>query len=260
MIDPELNYDNRHIALLEALWGDGYLSPGGPEEVARVIENAPIKGARMLDIGSGSGAIAISLVRDHGAAHVTGIDVEPPVCAAATRRVQKTGLSDRIAITLVTPGPLPCDDATFDVVFSKDSIIHIPDKEALAADVFRVLKPGGWFAASDWLMAHDNAPSPEMARYIALEDLDFAMASPARYRAALEAAGFQNVALRNRNAWYTKVAQEELAQFTGPKRRQWEAAHGADLIASSIETWAAMITVLETGEHCPHHLLAQKPV
>lgn len=260
MTDPELNYDDRHIALLEALWGDGYLSPGGPEEVARVVENAPVDGARMLDIGSGSGAIAISLVRDHGAAHVTGIDVEPPVCAAARRRVEMAGLSDRITITLVTPGPLPFDDATFDVVFSKDSIIHIPDKEALAADVFRVLKPGGWFAASDWLISHDGAPTPEMARYIALEDLDFAMASPARYRAALEAAGFRNVALRNRNPWYAEVAREELARFTGPDRSQWESAHGADLIASSIETWSAMVEVLETGEHCPHHLLAQKPV
>lgn len=255
----DLNYDDRHIALLESLWGEGYLSPGGPEEVARVVEHAPVAGARMLDIGSGSGAITISLVRDHGAAHVTGIDVEAPVCAAARRRVESAGLSDRIAIELVEPGPLPFDDATFDVVFSKDSIIHIPDKEALAADVFRILKPGGWFAASDWLMSHDDAPSPEMAAYIAMEDLDFEMASPARYEKALADAGFRNIALTNRNAWYLALAREELASFSGAKRSDWEQAHGADLIASSIETWSAMITVLETGEHCPHHLLAQKP-
>ena len=64
-----------------------------------------------------------------------------------------------------------------DIVFSKDSIVHIPDKEALAADAFRVLKPGGWFVASDWLISHDE-PSPEMADYIAKEDLDFGMARP----------------------------------------------------------------------------------
>lgn len=255
----DLNYDTRHIALLEALWGEGYLSPGGPEEVARVVKHAPVAGARMLDIGSGSGAIAIALIREHGAAHVTGVDVEPPVCAAATRRVAAAGLTQNITIQEVTPGPLPFEDATFDVVFSKDSIIHIPDKEALAADVFRILKPGGWFTASDWLMSHDNAPSPEMAAYIALEDLDFAMASPVRYRRALKDAGFENIALTNRNRWYLEVAGEELARLSGPDRGAWEMTHGEDLIASSIETWAAMIKVLETGEHCPHHLLAQKP-
>ncbi len=255
----DVNYDDRHIALLEALWGEGYLSPGGPEEVARVVEQAPIAGARMLDIGSGSGAIAIALVRDHGAAHVTGIDVETPVCAAATGRVAAAGLSDRIDIREVTPGPLPFEDASFDVVFSKDSIIHIPDKEALAQDVFRILKPGGWFAASDWLMSHDDAPSPEMAEYIALEDLDFAMASPARYRRALEAAGFTNIALTNRNRWYLEVAREELARISGPERNDWEAAHGKDLVAANVKTWTAMIKVLDSGEHCPHHLLAQRP-
>lgn len=259
MIDPDLNYDDRHIALLEALWGAGYLSPGGPEEVARVIAGVPIAGANMLDIGSGSGAIAISLVRDHGAAHVTGIDVEGPVCAAASRRVAEAGLGDRITIRQVRPGPLPFDAGSFDVVFSKDSIIHIPDKDALARDVLRVLKPGGWFTASDWLISHDDAPSPEMAAYIALEDLDFAMASPVRYRAALADCGFRDIVLRNRNRWYLGVAKDELARLTGPDRGAWVTAHGADLIAASVDLWTAMIRVLETGEHCPHHLRAQKP-
>lgn len=253
------HYDDRHIAFLEALWGEGYLSPGGAQEVARVIEGLNLTGASVLDIGCGSGAIAVSLVRDHNAGHVTGIDVETPVCAASTHRVAQACLSDRITIREVSPGPLPFDDAAFDVVFSKDSIIHIPDKEALAADVFRVLKPGGWFAASDWLISHDGAPSPEMAHYIALEDLDFAMASPHRYAAALQAAGFTDIALTNRNPWYAKVAQLELARFLGPERPDFEAAHGADLIADQIATWQAMIGVLQSGEHCPHHLRARKP-
>ena len=103
---------------------------------------------------------------------------------------------------------MPLPDASVDVVFSKDSIVHIPDKEALSADAFRVLKPGGWFVASDWLISHDGQPSPEMTDYIAKEDLDFGMASPARYRRALEAAGFVDVSLTNRNPWYRAVARK----------------------------------------------------
>ena len=55
------------------------------------------------------------------------------------------GLSEKISIELVSPGQLPFEDGSFEVVFSKDSIIHIPDKSALASDVYRVLKPGGRF-------------------------------------------------------------------------------------------------------------------
>lgn len=254
-----LNYDDRHTAFLEALWGEGYLSPGGPEEVARVVHGVDLSGKHVLDIGCGTGAITLSLARDHGAGHVTGIDVEAPVCVLARERARAAGLEDRITIDHVAPGPLPFGEARFDVVFSKDSIIHIPDKEFLAREAFRVLKPGGLFAASDWLISHDGPPSPEMTAYIALEDLDFAMASPASYANAFAAAGFADVDLVSRNIWYAQQARAELALLTGPERVALEAAHGADLVADNIATWTAMIRVLDTGEHCPHHIRARKP-
>jgi phosphoethanolamine N-methyltransferase len=185
--------------------------------------------------------------------------VEEPVCAAARRQAEKQGVADRVEIEQVTPGPFPFADARFDIVFSKDSIIHIPDKAFLAGEAYRVLKPGGWFAASDWLISHDGAPSPEMADYIAREALDFGMASPARYRAALEDAGFTEITLRNRNPWYREVARRELALLEGPGRAKFEEVCGADEIARQIGTWRAMIVVLDSGEHCPHHFRALKP-
>ncbi len=137
--------------------------------------------------------------------------------------------------------------------------MHIPDKEFLARDVFRVLRPGGWFVASDWLIAHDHEPSSAMAAYIAAEDLGFGMASPDRYRAALASAGFEQIELVNRNEWYREVACDELQRLTGTERRRFEHAIGADALAKQIATWTAMVPVLETGEHCPHHIRARRP-
>lgn len=253
-------YDPTHIAFLEAIWGEGYLSPGGPAEVARIVEGLDLIGKRVLDIGCGSGAITLSLLLDHGAAHVTGIDVEAPVCAAARARMEAAGVGDRISIRQVTPGPFDFPNECFDVVFSKDSIIHIPEKEFLCAEVFRILKPGGWFAASDWLISHDREPSPEMQDYIRQEALEFAMASPQRYRTALESAGFAEIGLRNRNAWYHAVAKEEYGWLTGLLRAELEQEHGAAFIADQIKTWQKMIVVLASGEHCPHHIRARRPL
>ncbi len=252
-------YDDRHIAFLEALWGEGYLSPGGAAEVARVLAELDLSGMAALDIGCGSGGITVALARDYGAGRVTGIDVEVPVCAAARRRAEAAGLSDRVEIVQVEPGPLPFHDGAFDLVFSKDSIVHIPDKEALARDVFRVLKPGGVFAASDWLIGHDGPPSPEMEAYLKAEALDFGMASPARYKAALQAAGFESVTVTDRNPWYREVARAELARLEGPERATFESALGPEEIARQILTWKAMIVVLDKGEHRPSHLRARKP-
>jgi SAM-dependent methyltransferase len=252
-------YGEHHIAFLEAMWGDGYLSPGGPEEVARVLEGIPVAGLDVLDIGCGSGGITVDLVRRHDAGRVVGIDVEVPVCDHARRRVERAGVADRVDIRLVEPGPLPFDDGSFDVVFSKDSIVHIADKETMCHDVFRLLRPGGWFVASDWLIAHDGEPSPAMAAYVAAEALDFGMASPARYERALAAAGFVDVELRNRNAWYREVARAELARLTGPDREHFVEMLGADEVAVQTRTWSAMVPVLESGEHCPHHFRARRP-
>ncbi|GAB5435854.1 class I SAM-dependent methyltransferase [Falsiruegeria mediterranea] len=258
-MSDEILYDRQVIDFLEELWGEGFLSPGGVEEVARVVEGVDLKGKHILDIGCGSGAIAVLLAGEMEAGKVTGIDVEAPVCEAARQRVRDAGLEGRVEIIEVSPGPMPFDAETFDVVFSKDSIIHIPDKAALAAEVLRVLKPGGMFAASDWLTNHDGDMSPEMAHYVKMEDLEFQMASPAKYRVAMEEAGFEAVELVNRNPWYAQVSAAEFAELTGPNRAKWEARHGADFIKHQIEIWDAMQPVLKSGEHCPHHIRGRKP-
>src|SRR5690606_9272935 len=172
MAHGDVLYDDATTEFLEALWGDGYLSPGGPEEVARILAGLDLVGRTVLDVGCGSGGITVALVRDHGAGKVVGIDVEAPVCAKARARAANDGLTERIEIREVRPGPFPLPDGSVDLVFSKDSIVHIPGKAALAAEAFRVLRPGGWFAASDWLIGHDGPPSPEMEHYIACEALD----------------------------------------------------------------------------------------
>ncbi|MFK7836505.1 MAG: methyltransferase domain-containing protein [Sulfitobacter sp.] len=258
-MQDEILYDRQVIGFLEEIWGEGFLSPGGPPEVARVLTAVDVTGKHVLDIGSGSGACAVLLVTEHGAARVTGIDVEDPVCDAANRRAKSAGVGDKVEILKVVPGPFPFEDETFDIVFSKDAIIHIPDKATMAQDAFRVLKPGGSFAASDWLMNHDGAPSAQMADYIAEEGLDFAMASPTTYAKAMEDAGFVDVELVNRNPWYAKVAAKELAWLTGPDRGDLSARHGADFIDHQVAIWTKLVGVLESGEHCPHHIRGRKP-
>jgi phosphoethanolamine N-methyltransferase len=257
-VDGEL-YHDRLVKTLEGIWGAGFLSPGGRDEVARLIGGADIRGAHVLDIGCGAGGIDIALVEDHGAAYVTGIDVEDGVIARARAHVAGRALTAQIGLAKVAPGPLPFPPGTFDVVFSKDSIVHIPDKRALMDEVFRVLRPGGRFIASDWLIGHDGPPSAAMAAYIAAEGLDFGMASATAYRAAMEGAGFEQIGTVSRNAWYRKTARQERARLEGAEGARIAEAVGPDFVAQNITIWTRMIRVLDAGEHCPTHLRARKP-
>lgn len=252
-------YHSRAVAMLQAVWGEGFLSPGGEPEVARLIGDAELTGLAVLDIGCGAGGIDLALVRNHGAAYVTGIDVEDTVLTCARKLVERANLGARIGVAKVAPGPLPFPPGSFDVVFSKDSIVHIPDKHALMREVYRVLRPGGRFIASDWLMGHDGAPSPDMAAYIEAEGLNFGMASPARYEDALRSAGFRDISVTSRNAWYRDAAQQELERLRGPVGAAAARIVGQDFVDQNIAIWTRMVPVLRSGEHCPTHLRARKP-
>jgi len=253
-------YSGQLIGMLELIWGEGWLSPGGPEEVATTIKGIDFRGKTVLDIGCGVGGVGFLLIETHGARYITGIDVEDTVLMTARRRAETKGLTEKCGFAKVWPGPLAFPPASFDIVFSKDAVVHIPDKHALMRDAFRILKPGGWFVASDWLVGHDGPLSPEMKAYVAAEGLDFGMASPQRYQAALTEAGFANIAITSRNEWYRQTARTELAQLKGPLYGKAVDHLGKDFVDHNIEIWAKMLVVLDTGEHCPTHLRGQKPV
>jgi len=247
-------YGEAMVAGLELIWGEGFLSPGGPAEVAEILAGSSIAGAHVLDIGCGIGGIDLLLAETYGAASVLGIDVEAPNIELAAERARRRGLADRVTYRSVAPGPLPLAPASFDVVFSKDAVIHIADKEAFFTEVARVLRPGGLFVASDWLRADDGPPSAAMQRYVGLEGLSFAMASPARYRRAMAAAGFGDIEVRDRNAWYAATARHELADLRGPLRAQLLAVVGEAETDRTTSIWEAMLAVLDSGELRPTHL------
>ncbi len=251
-------YDAGMQTLLQLVWGDGFLSPGGAEEVARLLEGSDLTGAQVLDIGCGLGAIDQLLVSSHGAASVVGVDIDPTLLAQMDERVARAGLADRIRGVCVEPGPLPFADSSFDVVFSKDSLVQIPGKAALFSDVHRLLKPGGRFIASDWLRGGSGDYSAEMLEYFRLEGIAYNMVSLAESAQALRDAGFANVEVRDRNAWYLALAEREVASMEGPWRPLIVRQIGQERADHFIANWRQLVVVLRRGELRPGHLKAVK--
>ena len=149
-------YNDKFNEALQWMWGDGYLAPGGPEEVAEMLHDLSIKDADVVDVGSGLGVIAVLLAEKYEAGSVVGIDVEAHLIDQSTARAESAGLEDQVRFKLVEPGPLPLDDESLDVVFSKDAIVHMPDKVAFYREALRVLRPGGLMVGSDWLRGDET--------------------------------------------------------------------------------------------------------
>lgn len=252
-------YDDNLMALLEALWGEGFMSPGGTEEVDQYLAGVDLRGRSVLDIGCGLGGVDIHLVRGHGAASVTGIDIEDWLIDRCRALAKKHGVDDRVEFVHVDPGPLPFAEKSFTAVTSKDSIIHIDDKHALAADVFRILEPGGVFAASDWLAGYDGEPSAEMQAYLEAEGLDFGLASAGTYGDALAAAGFVDIDIVDRNEWYRRQARAERDLLGGALYEQLTSTVGREFLEHEIDVWDKLIIAVDQGQLRPTHLRCKKP-
>jgi len=256
----DVNYARHFVDRLHIVWGNGFLSPGGPEEVLEIVKGIDLSGKSVLDVGCGTGGPCIVLARDTELAHIVAIDVQPALLEQGADFAQKAGVGSRIEFRLVEPGPLPFGNDSFDVVFSKDALIHFVDKDAVYREILRVLRPGGLFVASDWLGGENTAASPEWARFIELSQHAFAMTTAAETLATMEAAGFTELSARDRNAWYVKLSQYELAQVGGPLREPLIEAAGKDIYEYWIQVREANLAAARAGALRPTHLRGSKPV
>ncbi|MBI2718043.1 MAG: methyltransferase domain-containing protein [Rhizobiales bacterium] len=253
-----MQYRKDFTDALQFVWGEGFLSPGGPEEIAEMLRGHDLAGKRVLDVGSGLGGVDLLLAGRHGAAEVIGVDVEEPLVAAARELAARRGLADRVKFRLVEPGPLPFEAASFDVVFTKDAMVHIDDKPAMYKEVLRMLKPGGAFIASDWLWGKDAAASPVVKAWLEGGPLHFAFTTTDEAEKALRAAGFDRVAVVDRRQLVLDLCRAEIETLEGPARQRLAAIVGEEMATSRLKGTRGRLGALQSGDLIPSHLKGWK--
>ena len=109
-----------------------------------LIAQANIRaGHHVLDLGCGTGTLAIMAKQTQSAAEVTGLDADPDMLKVAIYK--SSLLNEPVKFDVGFTTKLPYPDQSFDRVLSSIMIHHLktPDKWQTAREVHRVLKPGG---------------------------------------------------------------------------------------------------------------------
>jgi SAM-dependent methyltransferase len=115
---------------------------------AQIVRFAGVRpGQRTLDVGCGTGVVAITARR--AGAVVTGIDLTPELLAVAKENAAIAEVDD-IVWKEGDAENLPFRDNEFDVVLSQFGHMFAPRPEVATGEMLRVLKPGGRIAFSTW--------------------------------------------------------------------------------------------------------------
>ncbi len=105
--------------------------------------------AHVLDVATGTGAVAERLVRRAGC-RVTGIDQSADMLAAARARLDAAGLADRVALIEGEAERLPFPDAAFDALAVTYLLRYVDDPAAVLRELARVVRPGGVVAGMEF--------------------------------------------------------------------------------------------------------------
>jgi demethylmenaquinone methyltransferase/2-methoxy-6-polyprenyl-1,4-benzoquinol methylase/phosphoethanolamine N-methyltransferase len=144
-------------------WARGYdllvrLLPFSRGLRAQLVElAAPAAGERVLDVGCGTGLLAMALVARVGNGAVHGIDASTEMIDLARKKAARAGSQVDFQVAPVEALPFP--DGSFDLVTSSLMLHHLPRdaKRAGLAQIRRVLAPGGRFVAVDFA-THSHSP------------------------------------------------------------------------------------------------------
>lgn len=167
----------------------------------RVLARAAIaSGEQVLDVGCGTGTLAVAAAGAAPGVRVTGLDADGSILARARKKAAATGLE--ISFDEGRSTALPYADASFDIVLSTLFFHHLPDdaKRQSAAELVRVLRPGGRVVVGDLGRPHD--PLMRIAVRVTVQLLDGVATTALNVRGqlpeVLAGAGLRALTVRDR--------------------------------------------------------------
>jgi SAM-dependent methyltransferase len=252
----ESEYGDEFMPLMDLVWGKGFIAPGGEGNVDRIVSGVDLQGKRVLELGSGTGGGTLVLARKYGA-QVIGLELEQGLVDLSREHALAAGLSQQVEFRCVEAGPLPVDDASFDVLYTSGVVCHIEDRATLFDDVMRILKPGGILLGYDWFVTCD---SDDIAAWKAAAGLHLHNATRASYLETLASSGFIEIDGSDASDWYRQQAARELADLEGPLFAEAARITSDEIRDSILTEWRAMNVVLQSGELQSGYFRGRKPL
>ncbi|WP_057461772.1 methyltransferase domain-containing protein [Pseudovibrio sp. POLY-S9] len=225
------------------------------DEMVNILPNLDAN-ATVLDIGSGYGGAMRKVVKEAGCEAIC-LNISDVQNDTNRHRNVQQGFKDKIRVVHGAFEDIPEKAESVEIVWSQDAILHSDQREQVLKEVYRVLKPGGYFIFTDPMQADDADPAALQPVYDRLQ-LN-SLGSFRFYREAAMALGFQISNQRDMThqlrKHYHRVRGELLANYDR-LRNEGASAEYLDKMAAGLQNW---VDSADTGQLAWGIQLFRKP-
>lgn len=204
-------YTMNGILRYEKIFGEGFVSTGGYDTTVKFLKELDLKpGQRVLDVGCGIGGGDFLMAKLYGV-EVLGIDLSSNMIGIAWDRALGQQNSDskvQFEIGDVLKQSFP--NNTFDLIYSRDTLLHINQKPKLFAKFKDWLKPGGKIFISDYCCG-EKPWSDDYAAYV--EQRGYDLHTPKAYGQIFVDLGFESVQADDVTDLFLESLRMELAKM-----------------------------------------------
>lgn len=208
--------------------------------VAEILGLGP--GAKVADLGCGVGGPLINIAKTTGAS-ITGLNLNAYQIARAERAVRRAGLQDTCGFLLANFMDVPLDDGHFDAAYSYEAICNAPHKNRCFTEFYRLLRPGGQIALTEWCLTERfDANDPvhrDVRDRIELTNAVPNLLTDSQLVDAMKEAGFEVLSAKDKAAesdpgwpWYRSLQGRDfsLASFARIPAGRWLTARATSLL------------------------------
>ena len=211
-------YSRKSILRYEKIFGVTYVSTGGEVTTAEFCSEMSLKpGMKILDVGAGIGGSAFYMAKTFGV-EIDGVDLSSNMVDIANENRGKMDkdIQKKVNFKVEDATKMDYPENYYDVVYSRDTILHIADKKSLFINFFKTLKPNGCIVITDYCKGDlsklgKEDYSQDFKDYVA--DRGYHLLTVEQYGQVLTDAGFLNVDAQDRTKQFVNILHRELANF-----------------------------------------------
>lgn len=252
--DESTRYNRRNILRSEWMYGRGFQSPGYLPMMDTFCKRLPMaRGMNILDVGSGLGGAAFYFA-EHYQASVLGLDVAPAMIEISTERVAEDGVTGvEFRLGDIRTANLP--SGAFDLAWSRDCILYIPEKDRVWRPIFDAVKPGGHLFITDFCC--DPSPlSQDFADYLAR--CHYHLRTIDAYATDIAAVGFELLTVEDATADFIACMEREQQQLEASRTRFLE-VYAPEDYEYLARRWDMKLDFCRRGEFRWGLFIARKP-